>query len=763
MKTSQSSPPLRTGRRGVALVIVLGFLVVISAVALAFFSSAQTELIAAKTYASGASTRQLADSAVQIVMGLISEATSRGENVAWASQPGMIKTYGSSSLDASPDPLAFYKLYSASPQVLTRAEISDWDPFKNGGLDTDIPSNWDKLPGMFTDLNAPVTDRFDETNYPILDPRAGAEDADAGTKPVQGFKKDQAPGGSDNEVPMPVRWIYVLEDGSLASPVKSTDGKTVEFQPSDTPADKLPSKTNRIAGRIAFWTDDDSCKLNINTAAGDEWREGASETDYPGSYWDTPRVGSVWEKTYLALNQPHQKEYQRYPGHPATTYLSAVFPSWKREEIMRILPRVVDGGSEGGLRPVPEDQSLRTGALEPDADRLYASVDELMFRHESDPAGGLQRRETNNAGLSDRGSLDRAALERVRFFLTAHSRAPDVNLFNRPRVSIWPVHREGGRKKRTPHDALIAHCGGIGPRDNKGDRRRYFFLRDNARSQIEDLDNSPATKENNDAGALNRRVLNYLRGMTGRKVPGFRGSFVDKYTAKERDQILVEIFDYIRSTNVHDTSTDLIESFAAKRGVAGHGEVIPIIHTGWANVRGFGRFPTICEVAILFYVKQRVPDPENKVTKLTVQAVLMVEPYNVAHGFVMYHPNYVYTADGLDRFEIAEAKRADGTPNANLGFPAEAHLKVDNFSGGPWHQRGWGGPMSVTPLIAYKALGTGAGNYTFCSKDFLLEVPEDDADAENAKMKMQAPGGGPITFKITARLPDNQGAETIQA
>src|ERR1700722_5672598 len=79
---------------GVALVLVLAFLVLITVLVLAFFSSVTTELTGAKSYSSGVTTKQLADSTVQMTIGAISQATSHGTTVAWASQPGMIRTYG---------------------------------------------------------------------------------------------------------------------------------------------------------------------------------------------------------------------------------------------------------------------------------------------------------------------------------------------------------------------------------------------------------------------------------------------------------------------------------------------------------------------------------------------------------------------------------------------------------------------------------------------------------------------------------------------
>ncbi|MDQ3622644.1 MAG: Verru_Chthon cassette protein A [Verrucomicrobiota bacterium] len=763
--SSLAAGPLNIATRGVALVLVLAFLVVISALVLAFFSSAQTELVAAKSYASGASTRQLADSTVQTVMGLIAEGTARGEDVAWTSQPGMIKTYGDGSKSpptASPEPLTFYKLYSADPQVLTdSATIRAWKS------ETEIPADWDKKPGLFTDLNEPVTDRFETKNYPIIDPRAATDPA------VQGFKLDTPPGGSKNEAAMPVRWLYVLEDGSLSAPV-SSDGAKVEFA-NGAPADKLPSRENPIVGRVAFWTDDDSCKININTAGGDEWK--ASEE--PGSFWDTPRVGSQWEKDYLAKSQPFQKEYQRYPGHPATTYLSAVFPDWKRSEIYDIVPRVTDGGSRGGTVNIPVD-GAKPDALVADADRLYASVDELMFRYDPTRAGGLDLREPNNTLLSSQGSLDRRALERVRFFLTAHSRAPEVNLFNRPRVMIWPVHRLDSPKDKyhTPFDDLIAFCGGIGPKDGAGGgfRQNFFYRRGHPRSAIMDIDATAATKEETaDAGALNRRMSNYLRRLTGKPIPGFGGGFNRKWTVPERDQIILEIFDYIRSTNIHDTSTPQIEPFAPKINVKGHGEIIPIRDTlrkSWRvnkdgdreDLKGFGRFPTISEVALLIWVKSESRDEENKLTRRQMRAALLIEPYNVAHGFVVYHPNHELFAEGLNNFHIAQARRPNNQalPRPNLQFQPQAVLKVDDYSGVAWHQRGWGGLMGPAPLIAMRKLGDAdeIGDYTFCSKDFRILVRDDDPETEFMKLHGAEGEGSPIEFSITARLPD--GGEKVQ-
>ena len=100
---------------------------------------------------------------------------------------------------------------------------------------------------------------------------------------LRGFSYDNDDadlGTSDEALPMPVRWIYVLENGQLTTPVEGPDG-IADFSGSDI----VPTDDNRIVGRIAFWADDESCKVNINTAS-------------EGDYWDTPRANNRTDNKY---------------------------------------------------------------------------------------------------------------------------------------------------------------------------------------------------------------------------------------------------------------------------------------------------------------------------------------------------------------------------------------------------------------------------------------------------------------------------------
>ncbi len=322
---------------------------------------------------------------------------------------------------------------------------------------------------------------------------------------VQGFDFDptkvangRADGGIYDECPMPVRWIYVLQDGTYTVP-DSGSGTVARWTTATD--DKKPTQTNPIVGRIAFWTDDDCSKVNINTAAGfvnttAEIPPGytSNPTLYPGSYWDTPRFyttfdyGVPYPSTYgdiskrgmpkdndasggLALTQLLQGEYQRYPGHPATTSLGGIFGAYlSSHDLWRVLPRTSTAnyeaaqnynattvnpfsyGSDGGVRrvivgPIPGGSKANNQNLLPKTMRLYASVDELLFAAipggPFDPKQPTYQRQTNDSQMEPGPPrLTPEHLDKLRFFLTASSRAPELNLFGRPRVSVWPVRSE---------------------------------------------------------------------------------------------------------------------------------------------------------------------------------------------------------------------------------------------------------------------------------------------------------------------------------
>lgn len=293
-----SRKPNRRSEQGVALVLVLLFLVILSSVILAFFNTATSEVTTSTAYTSGVSTKMLSDVVTNIVEAQIEEGTQgkdpqTGSPLAWASQPGMIRTYDSQGAAKN-----LYKLYSsdnmeAQPSDLTQGDSKDL---------LNLPGSWNtaQYSDIYTDLNEPVlsiglqaansasgdTNPADSLVYPIVDPSAagsvgGTELNKSGNGQVDGFAIVKPPGfsggtpsPSNNPAPMPVRWLYLLQDGTLSPGVLGGGaGGSSDVSVANATA------SNPVIGRIAFWTDDESSKVNINTAS-------------EGTYWDVPRVYS---------------------------------------------------------------------------------------------------------------------------------------------------------------------------------------------------------------------------------------------------------------------------------------------------------------------------------------------------------------------------------------------------------------------------------------------------------------------------------------
>src|SRR5690606_26740104 len=111
-------------------------------------------------------------------------------------------------------------------------------------------------------------------------------------------------------------------------------------------------------------------------------------------------------------------------------------------------------------------------------------------------------------------------MDYLRFFLTAQSRAPDLNLFGQPRISLWPITQEDGSGPRqTVYDRLIAFCSTAGlPANGK----TFYFERSDPLSQHADW-----------AIPRNQTLLaSYLLGLTSKAFPGFSGgSLQNKYNS----------------------------------------------------------------------------------------------------------------------------------------------------------------------------------------------------------------------------------------
>ncbi|HSI85628.1 MAG TPA: Verru_Chthon cassette protein A [Candidatus Methylacidiphilales bacterium] len=732
---------------GIALVMVLICLTLLSILTLAFISSVSTDLDSSSSFAASSDARQRSQTAVNLVIGQIQEATLNTDN-AWSSQPGMIRTF-------SPDgtPAEQFKLYSATSMVEKTFNAT------TAGNATDVPSDWMARPAEYVDLNQPVlvqnptdgtiisdtsrpSDKY-VAEYPIIDPDALGivkgfsidvnGDGISETAPASGYN----PITSGNPVPMPVQWLYMLQDGSL----RTLDPASKTFTGGTVDASNPP------VARIAFWTDDETCKVNINTAAGDEWN---NLTDM-GSFSDMPMANNIGESALLS-NQPVTHEFQRYPGHPATTYLSAVFPHLTRQQICDIIPRISwdTKYSNGGTVTTTAYLEDGTGATKygglplSDGMPLYASVDELRYV-----------RSTMGRTAISETILSPHQIDYSRFFLTAGSRAPEINLFNRPRVTIWPEPADP--INRSLFDRSIAFCSTVA-------EYAFYFVRSDSTSSTFDYVNY----------TRNQEIYKYLQDLTALPVPGFGGTFLAKYGA-DRDQILTEIFDYIRSTNLADASgskaytyegtVNNLKNTILRSATPGIGHVVPI---QIGETRGFGRSCTLYQpIIVIAGLESAVDDAsllkdkngdgilkgtgnknacENaetaKLFTKKVQAMVLFDVFAPGQGIIRLVPNLVFRVKGLNKLML------DGQ---NLGFPSDAQMDLSAYT--PNNEYAWGGYMNYAnffwDLTAGNKIQRTFGNTAGSGRYPFLGIPV--TVNKEWKSDMQLSGASGITVEIYSR------------
>ncbi len=586
-------------------------LVLVTILLVGFLARSGAERSAGAAYHATAAAGMLAGTAVNLVESQINEAianTGGSTGCVWCSQPGAVRVY-----DKTGHVKTIYRLYSAGAlQAGTAAELAT----------NDLPTApvWKNAPAVWTDLNEPETvfglkdasgralDNAGQGSrvYPILDARDPMSDlsSPANTRYLDaktdewgenwGFAINADPAanpvGATAAAPcLPVRWIYVLQDGNLAAPIPGGNGST---------AVRIPGATaqNPVVGRVAFWTDDECCKVNVNTAAGSRGRrpyqgDGSGRPLPLPAPWDTPRFKIFDERLLFSENQPVRGEFQRYPGHPATTDLFNLWnvlgmtgddypfatnaytdpvsaqptPGPTPSGYFQRLPRYADdSSSQGGTRNTTGSvlaTSMNQGV--PKSNRFYTSLGEMLYDAARNPSG-----------------VSRQQVESGKFFLTAHSRAPDETLYGTPRVAMWPVDADPG--KRTAYDQYLAFCATAG---QNPDLASYFVQRGNANDPTSDWDNV----------ARNGRLYQYLQSLTGAEVPGFGGTLSAKYGA-ERDQILTEMFDYVRATNLTDHSGGSTGGGSAAFTSLNPGQVVPL---KIGQTRGLGRIPTLSEIGLL--------------------------------------------------------------------------------------------------------------------------------------------------------------------
>lgn len=714
---------------GAALVLVLAALALIAFFLIAIMTLVQSEGRGSHTAADLVQVRMLSLLPEKLVISQIRRATGTPDDLpgtghTWASQPGMIRVFGTTPDSQKPraEVSALYKLYSARKLRLSAAQEQDAD---DGPVaEANRLLDWQKNPGEFIDLNEPVRVEPVRSSakpyfvFPIVDPAAvglvdgfkihtSTSDTDGESPPVQANSNTYNPNTDQPKLAMPVTWLYVLQDGSVIAPNRSVTPGVIHFGGSGN-ASSVPSEGNPIVGRIAYWTDDDSSKLNINTAT-------------EPAPWEPPHTHTTTDESY-AQSIPAKGEYYRNSGHPAYTSLSPVLrrlgssasgtitdpprepantigsSEWASHitDWHRWLPRTfqtsgnADQGTLGGTQPA-------NGEVATKQDRLFASVDEMIFTTKA-AASGAGREEYQYTTPK----LNPEDLNKVRFFLTTHNRAPELNLYNRPKISLWPLMESASA--RTDIDKKFALASTIGT-------DIYYFQRQSAWSGP-DAAGSSQSQSLDIALTRNAQLLGYLQLLTEYEVPGFGGTFAGtgkpKWTAEGRDQLLISMFDFIRcGVNVntaYDESTSSTLSPAYRfmppvlspstagttAGIGGGsaapsrfdsdsgGETNPLIDGDKNHTKGFGRFPTITEATLVFMAVDAEPLPPPttagppppphapRVTK--IQAFLILEPFNPAPGVMPLAPHFVCLVQGMDQFKMGLNPNQSTKAPLSMGF-----------------------------------------------------------------------------------------------
>jgi uncharacterized protein (TIGR02600 family) len=690
--------------RGEALVIVLLFLVLISGLMLSFYSGITSETASTTVWKNAVTTRELADSAVYLDIAQIRDATAGFVHNAdgsldlttpagWASQPGAIRVFSTNFPGTG---AILYKLYTAPSLV---------DLTGNGNPTNDLPpTGWYNKTALYVDLNAPVWSGAAGTNvYPIMDPSLAMTNPSTslanGAPYVDGFTINaNSPTllGSTNTAAMPVSWLYVLRDGTLIAPDPS-GATTATF----TGASTQPTSNNPIVGRIAFWTDDETCKLNINTAS-------------EGAPWNVPSLQSL-EDLHAQNSPPAGNEFNRFLGHPASVSLSPIlwgyfgFPhpasliwaspgssgtatnlEWgyytpvmpailsnglttsstnyanalfgQSNLVEGILPRIgwaTNGSVFGSVNLLVSNRTAFLQQQTLKSDRFYSSMDEMFFS----AVGGRAA----NCDL-----LMPQTVDRLRFFLTAESRAPEVNVFNLPRICLWPLNDTNAARANTVNpflaalsgtdrwslpDKLIARCSTLGTNP-------YYFTRFDPTSQTADFQGRNVT------------LHGYLANLLQTPVPGFSGgSFQTRWGVPGCNEEATLIYDYIRGC------INLVDSYGNTNGpggtdatapaqryaysytipptntvsnsskvdliVPGSGQVVPItITANGVTTRGQGRFPVLKSATLVFcaVAADQPPlmiDPVTRIPQSPAAAnPLHPFPTTITNSIVITNANY---------------------------------------------------------------------------------------------------------------------------
>lgn len=615
-------------RRGAALLLVLALLALILVLVLVTLRSGGDHARNGQFMAVSLEADALTRLPVNMVLAQLKAGTvDLQPGTVWASQPGMIRTFRinpGAEKNNSKESAMHHRLYSAplmsSPDFDAAAEAA-------------ALSGWEGHPSAFTDLNEPVPGHGSgstELVYPIADPSLLGR--------AEGFSlRSAAPAASPRQpLPLPAAWIYVLRDGQLITPTGS-DGKGAAFD------ETRATSKNPIIARVAFWTDDESSKLNLNTAT-------------EPAPWDMPAANTMTERRY-AENPPTAAEAYRISTHPAFTGLSGVLRHFGEGQPGMIQWPPDSSGEEDSLgnpsaafyQPLVPDGAILTPGrtIRSKKERLFSNPEEFYY----DP-----QRQPNGLGGGFR--MTREDLRRSRFLLTTDSASPELNPWGQPKIALWMMPRNP--EERSAEDRRMNACSML---PGGGE---FIFQRAANWSSPASPGSSQSMTADWEEVPRNRELYAWLQSMTDQPLPGWRGSFLEKYGVRSRDQILTSMLDMLRWSANPEPGLPPPAGASNPRGLARESAVPLTINNsdGSARSRGFGRFPTTREVAIVFAFTDvereanGLPRDVNgdgicdRATKL--RAFMVVDPFIAAAGPPAPAPAFSLRIRRLQHFTIGQ-------------------------------------------------------------------------------------------------------------
>ena len=281
------------------------------------------------------------------------------------------------------------------------------------------------------------------------------------------------------------------------------------------------------------------------------------------------------------------------------------------------------GGSLAGTfdENVPNTNTLSGTAwpIMSGSDRLYASLDEMIFRY---PVAGDSAPRTNFPNPNLSGTLAKPALEELKFFLTANSCAPELTPFNTPKVSMWPQwmtaadrHSSNGYYEPGAQvgEGLLAFCSAFGPYganpSTPTGKFEYFIQRysaGNASLQDPPPSYSSCTADWDNV-PRNPQLANYLVNLGSLPIPGYGAAFTGtnsapKYNQRNFSNIALEAIDYIRGIiDKLDYTAGNYEPYILPLVVTGTtpGGTLPGVGTlGSYAIKGYGVYPVCTEFVL---------------------------------------------------------------------------------------------------------------------------------------------------------------------